>query len=120
MNLKPIFGLGVCLVKRASNVKITVLRRFSTEEVFKDPPVKAMYSGPCPIFEDGQVFHVVDEDELPQMPKGFCPYAGDAIFWGVMTLRSHGDFLEWYDEPGVAVWCCPDGLRPVVFKLERT
>ena len=78
--------------------------------------IKAKYSGPCPYFEDGQVFNVVDEE----MPKGFCSYAWDAIFWGIVALRSGGDFLEWYEEPGVAVWCCPDGLRPVIFKLERT
>lgn len=99
----------------ASNVRITVLRCFSPEEVFKDPPVKAKYSGPCPFFEDGQVFNFVDE----QIPKGFCPYAWDAIFWGVITLRSGGDFSEWFEEPGVLVGCCPDGLRPVIFKLER-
>jgi len=102
------------LDEKAGRIKITVLKRFGTEEVFKDPPVKAKYSGPCPIFKEGQVFYVDDS-----MPKGFCPYAWDAIFWAVITLRSNGNFSEWYDESGVAVGCCSDGLRPVVFKLER-
>ncbi|MGA2309827.1 MAG: TIGR04076 family protein [Candidatus Bathyarchaeia archaeon] len=102
------------LEKEAGRIKVTVLKRFDTKEVFKDPPVKAKYSGPCPVFKEGQVFYVDDS-----MPSGFCPYAWDAIFFAVITLKSNGNFSEWYDEPGVAVGCCGDGLRPVVFKLER-
>ncbi len=100
--------------KEASPIRITVLKRFGVEEVFKDPPVKAKYNGPCPVFEEGQVFHVDDS-----MPSDFCPYAWDTMFPYIVTLRSNGNFNEWYEEPGVAVACCPDGLRPVVFKIER-
>ena len=100
--------------KEAGRTKITVLRLFDTKEVFEDPPVKAKYSGPCPVFKEGQVFYVDDS-----MPSGFCPYAWDAIFPLIMTLRFGGNCFEWYEEPGVGVTCCPDGLRPVIFKLER-
>jgi uncharacterized repeat protein (TIGR04076 family) len=103
------------LEDQTSKVKVTVLKRFNPEEVFKDQPVTAKYSGPCPIFKEGQVFHVDDS-----MPTEFCPYAWDAIFWAIVTLRSNGNFSEWYEESGVAVVCCTDGLRPVIFKLERT
>jgi len=103
------------LEKKANRTKVTVLKRFDTKEVFKEPPVKAKYSGPCPVFKEGQVLYV----DGVTMPSGFCPYAWDAIFWAVITLKSNGNFSEWYDEPGVAVVCCTDGLRPVVFKLER-
>ena len=106
------------MTRPTSSVKITVLRRFSTEEVFKEPPVKAKYSGPCPAFKDGQEF-IIDGDKPPLMPEEFCPYAWDSIFWGVMALRSNGNFREFYEEPGVAVWSCPDGLRPAIFKLQR-
>ncbi|MDO9576019.1 MAG: TIGR04076 family protein [bacterium] len=106
------------MVTQMSNVKITVLRRFSTEEVFKESPVKANYTGPCDVFEDGQGFYI-GANEKPVMPDGFCPYAWDVIFCWFVALRSNADFLQWYEEPGVAVTCCPDGLRPVVFKLER-
>jgi uncharacterized repeat protein (TIGR04076 family) len=112
-------SLGACLADIPSRVKITVLRRFSTEEVFKESPVKAKYSGPCPVFKDGQEFVIDKESPLPSMPEGFCPYAWDSIFWGVIALRSNGDFLEWYEDPGVGIWSCPDGLRPAIFKLER-
>ncbi len=104
--------------KAASDVKITVIRCFSTEEVFPNPPVTAKYSGPCPRFKEGQEF-LIKGDTPFIIPEGFCSFAWDAIFWCVMNLRSHGDFLEWYEEPGVGIWACPDGLRPVIFKVER-
>ena len=106
------------LADNPSRVKITVLRCFSTEEVFKDSPIKATYSGPCPAFKDGQEF-IIDKTRNPVKPEGFCVYAWDSVLWGVMALRSGADFLAWYEEPGVAIWSCPDGLRPVIFKLER-
>jgi len=33
-------------------------------------------------------------------------------------LAFGGDF-PWFKEKGIAISCCSDGLRPVVFKLER-
>jgi uncharacterized repeat protein (TIGR04076 family) len=102
------------LSNEANPIKITVLKRFDTKEVFKDSPVKAKYSGPCPGFKEGQVFHVD-----VSMPNKFCPYAWNVIFPMIMTLRFGGNFPKWYEESRVAVVCCPDGLRPVIFKLER-
>ena len=109
---------GVTMASQISDVKITVLRCFSPEEVFKKPPVKARYSGPCDIFEVDQVFHI-SATENPIMPDNFCSYAWDAIFRWFVAIRSKADFLQWYEEPGVVLVCCPDGLRPVVFKIER-
>lgn len=109
---------GVTMASQTSGVKITVLRRFSTGEVFKKPPVKAKYSDPCDIFEVGQVFRI-GATENPIIPDDFCPYAWDEIFRWFVAIRSNADFLQWYEEPGVVIVCCPDGLRPVVFKIER-
>jgi len=109
---------GDTMASQISDVKITVLRCFSPEEVFKKPPVKARYSGPCDIFEVGQVFHISTTED-PTMPDNFCLYAWDAIFRWFVEIRSKADFLQWYEEPGVVIVCCPDGLRPVVFKIER-
>lgn len=104
--------------KPAGKVKIMVLRCFRPEEVFKDPPVKAKGEqvGPCPVYEKGQIFYLEDD----QRPEGFCDHAWNSIWPYTLTLRHQGDFHEWYEEPSVCVVCCPDGLRPVVFKLERT
>lgn len=103
--------------RKASYLEITVLKLFDTKEVFKDPPIKAKYSGPCPVFKEGQIFQV---DEYCCRPKEFCTWAWEAMFAMIMTLRFGGDLWgEYYEEPGVVVTCCPDGLRPVIFKLER-
>lgn len=94
-------------------IRITLLKRFDTREVFKDPPVKAKYSGPCPIFKEGQAFDVDDS-----MPRGFYPYTWNVVFPFIVILRFNGNCFEWYEEPAVVVGCCPDGLKPVVFKIE--
>ena len=107
----------LCVVEMTSKVKITVLRRFDQSEVFpnKSPigqtaPLKA-----CELFKDGQEFMV---EENGAMPKGFCTSAWNTIFGNVRTLAFGGNF-PWYTEKGAGVSCCADGLRPVVFKLER-
>jgi uncharacterized repeat protein (TIGR04076 family) len=104
------------LEKKTNYLEITVLKRFDIAEVFKEPPIKTKYTGKCPVFEEGQVFQV---DEYCQRPKEFCTWAWEAMFPMIMTLRFGGNFPEWYEDAGVAVACCPDGLRPVIFKLER-
>jgi uncharacterized repeat protein (TIGR04076 family) len=98
------------------NVKITVIKRFEPSEVFEESPVTpAGPFGGCEDFEEGQEF-ILDEDIL--VPDGFCQSAWNTIYGTIRTLAFGGD-LPWYKEKGVAVVCCDDGLRPVVFKLER-
>ena len=104
------------MVKGPSKVKITVLKCFKPEEIFKEPPVKGGPTEACDLFKKGDVFIV--EGDRTCMPEGFCPWAWNDIFHDVMVLRCNGDFY-FYDEPGVSVNCCTDALRPVIFKLER-
>ena len=52
------------------------------------------------------------------MPEGFCSWAWADIQRDVAHLALDGDF-PWIKEPGKMVSCCTDGLRPVVFRLER-
>ncbi len=68
----------------------------------------------CERFKEGQEFIVENLD----MPKGFCTSAWVSIY-GNVRLLAFGGNLPWFKEKGVAVNCCIDGLRPVVFKLER-
>ena len=99
-----------------SEVKITVLRRFKPSEVFERSPVTPSSSlGACELFTDGQEFIVGANGE---MPKSFCSSAWHTIFGNVRTLAFGGN-LPWFKENGVSVSCCSDGLRPVIFKLER-
>lgn len=96
-------------------VRITVLKRFGPSEVFEKSPVTPVSRlGACEVFKDGQEF-IVDG---MRMPEGFCTSAWVSIYGNVRVLGFGGD-LPWFKEKGVAVNCCIDGLRPVVFKLER-
>ncbi len=96
-------------------VKITVLKRLNPSEVFKKSPATPIEPlGPCKLFTDGQEFVV----EAGRTPEGFCTSAWHTIYGNVKTLGFGGN-LPWYKEKGIAINCCTDGLRPVIFKLER-
>jgi len=101
------------MVKR-HKLKITVLKRFKPSEVFKEDQVKGAPIEACTVFKDGEEFMV----ETGEMPKGFCSWAWDDIYKAVNVLRFGGEF-PWFEDKGVSVNCCTDGLRPVVFKIER-
>lgn len=99
-----------------SKVKITVLKRYSPSEVFKKTPVTPVAPlGACELFKDGQEF-TVSEDL--RMPEGFCTSAWASLYSNIRLLSYDGN-LPWFKENGVAVNCCIDGLRPVIFKLQR-
>jgi uncharacterized repeat protein (TIGR04076 family) len=99
-----------------SKVKITVLKRQDPKEIFDEYPVKEKdWFVPCKIYEDGQEF--ILEENLA-MPENFCTSAWNTIYPNVRLL-SFGGNLPFFDEEGVAISCCSDGMRPVIFKLER-
>jgi uncharacterized repeat protein (TIGR04076 family) len=110
----------------ATKVKITVLKTPNIWEGFKEEPIKARYSGPCPIFFEGQEF-IVDAKQ-PKITlattstkgTGFCPYAWEALFPMGWKYYEEGANAEWYENDKVVISCCPDGVRPVIFKLEWT
>src|SRR5512136_2069678 len=110
--------------KYPSDVKITVVKRLSSEELFKDnPPVKTSYMTACSIFSDGQVFNVGSTRSRLidyKMPEGFCPFAWDALYPWIISLAFRADYSAFYPgNPGVSIVPCSDGMRPVIFKLER-
>ena len=99
-----------------SKVKITVLKKLSTKQIFGDnPPLGQPIEEACDEFKVGQEF-IVDEDG--EMPEGFCPWAWNDIFSAVTTLRFGGNF-DWMKEQGTQISCCTDGFRPVIFELRR-
>jgi uncharacterized repeat protein (TIGR04076 family) len=67
-----------------------------------------------PLFNIGDEFIV----ENLNMPKGFCSWAWADIQRDITALALGGNF-PWIKDEGVMISCCTDGLRPVVFKLER-
>ena len=103
-------------MSKRHSVKITVLKRFKPEEVFETLPVKPMSPlGACSMYRDGQEFIV----ENMKMPEGFCGSAWVSLYNRIETL-SFGGKIPWYEgDKKIAINCCIDGLRPVVFKLEQ-
>lgn len=98
-----------------SKLKITVLKRQDPKEIFDEFPVAEKdWMVPCGIYEDGQEYLL---DSLT-MPEGFCGSAWNTIYANARTILYGGD-LPFFDEKGTAITCCADGMRPVIFKLER-
>ena len=99
-----------------SAVRITVVRRLSTGDVFGETDPGCTSSSPprCSLFEEGQVFIA----DIETMPEGFCPGAWADIFRFVCGLQAGADY-PWVNEPGTALVACNDGFRPVIFRLER-
>jgi len=95
------------------DVRITVLKKLRTGDVF-DKYASAEMTPECSIMKDEMIYL----SKGMQMPEGFCSWAWADIQRDVIHLSLGGDF-PWIREKGVMISCCTDGLRPVVFKLER-
>lgn len=96
-------------------VKITVLKTTLDKELAKEYGVKGL--DVCPFLKEGQIF-ITDISK----PDGFCDEAWKAIshFAFALSQGNTEQFFSgsWIEKPGVAITCCNDGLRPVVFKME--
>ena len=100
----------------ADKVKITVVKVFGPEDVLGHAYIRPNGQ---PItkcsFKEGEEFLVGDDGG---MPEGFCHHAWFALYKNVGILRYGGGFPEWTGNDSIYV-ACPDGLRPVCFKIER-
>jgi len=97
-------------------VKITVAKKLSVQDVFgSSPPKISKELDPvCTRLNEGDTF-IAQKGACPQ---GFCGTAFADIHRDITHLRFGGNY-PWMQEQGVAYSCCTDGLRPVVFRLER-
>ncbi len=97
-------------------VKVTVLKVMDQKEIFTESPVEQSKPlDPCSIHHEGQEF-IVEPDM--NMPEGFCHWAWSTVKNSAKILMFGGNY-PWQEEPGVTVTCCTDGLRPVIYKVER-
>jgi uncharacterized repeat protein (TIGR04076 family) len=98
-----------------SKCRITVVKRTLNQDlidqhVSKERPDFAQ----CQVYEDGQEFLIED---FPLKPDGFCDWAWADIHRDVVTVMFGGSY-PWIEQPGTAITCCTDGLRPVIFRVE--
>ena len=99
-------------------VRITVLKKTFdqdlVDEYIEDKEFRRQF-GKCFVFEEGQTF--VSED-WPSQPEGFCERAWPDIRHEVAMVM-YGASIPWVTESGFTITCCNDGLRPVIFLIER-
>jgi len=99
-----------------SKIKITVVKTFSPTDVLGHEFIREDGS---PItkcgMEEGDEFIV---NENGNMPEGFCHHAWYGLYKNVSILRCGGNFKGWTGE-NMIYTACPDGIRPVCFKVER-
>lgn len=98
-----------------TKIKVTVLKNLNPKEVFGKeiyyPDGKVVQT--CSAFKEGDEFLI----ENMNKPEKFCGWAWRDIYKDLSVLAFGGDFS--WTEPGEAITCCTDGMRPVVFKLAR-
>ena len=99
-------------------VRITVLKRTLhqdlVDQVIQDEAFRQQF-GRCAVFEEGQTF--VSKD-WPTKPDGFCERAWPDIRHEIAMVMYNAT-IPWIEQPGVTITCCNDGLRPVIFRIER-
>ena len=98
-----------------TKVKITVVKKVNNKDMFGDnPPAEFTANPECEHLEAGQEFI----SEGAACPPDFCSWAFADIQKDIIHLLFGGSY-PWMKEKGVMLSCCTDGIRPVIFKLER-
>jgi len=92
--------------------KITVLKTLVNQDLIAEYGKDVV--APCDRFHEGQEFVLTSSDK----PEGFCAWAWADIQRDAMIVR-YGGNIPWIKHAGTHIVCCTDGLRPVVFKIER-
>ena len=95
------------------DVKITVSAMLKPGPIFNELAVD-MVTAECNRYKVGDEYI----SKGFSMPEGFCSWAWADIQRDVAFLAMDGNF-PWIKKKGSMVSCCTDGLRPVIFKLER-
>jgi uncharacterized repeat protein (TIGR04076 family) len=98
--------------------KITVLKKTIHQELADE--YCGTKTGICTKFKEGDAFIA---DNSTEMPEGFCSYAWIDLHRLILVLMTGGNFgsysWNWMKDDNTMIACCTDGIRPVVFKLER-
>ena len=102
-----------------SKCKITVLRKDYHQDL-ADQYLSNPQVGPCSVFREGQEFFVDKENYLTMLDGKFCAEAWHAISHYVYAALQGGSIMHgWTNDEKVMIAACNDGIRPVLFKIER-
>lgn len=100
------------------SARITVVKKIANHDLIEataTPDFQTKSANGCDRFQVGDQFVV----GLDSAPEGFCPWAWGDIQRDVASMILGAD-ASWIIPKGTIITCCTDGLRPVVFKVERT
>ena len=97
-----------------TRLKITVMKKFSPEEIFGHEILRNGEPIPTCSYEVGREFIM---DNHLNRPKDFCGQAWQDLYSTLMVYYNGGDYD--YPEPNVTYQPCGDGVRPVIFKIEK-
>ena len=97
-----------------TKLKITVMKKFGPEEIFGHEILRNGVPIPPCSYEVGTEFIV---DDHLNRPKDFCGQAWQDLYATLMVYYNGGDYN--YPELGVTYQPCADGIRPVIFKIEK-
>lgn len=96
------------------DVKITVMKREFYPELAQE--VIEQPFGPCDKFIDAQEFII---DNINKYPEKFCPWAWADIQRDVAMILYGATPEPLLKNPHSIYVCCDEGIRPVIFKIER-
>jgi uncharacterized repeat protein (TIGR04076 family) len=100
--------------------QITVLKKMENPELAEAYCRDGLAVCPCTAFQVGQEFVT----EWGDRPENFCEWAWDDIYKYMIMFRSGGNMadngIKWMKDRNTMIACCSDGIRPVVFKIEKT
>ena len=96
-------------------VKITVLRKMFYADLAEAYLTDGADVGPCSLLDEGDTFMF---EGNAAMPDGFCPWAWIDIYRSVSALAAGATFTPWNNKDNMQIYCCTDGIRPVVFAIE--
>lgn len=101
-------------------VKITVIKKNYDPDLM-ETYLKKGDVGPCEMFEVGQEIVISKDDYFKkQLPCDFCADAWNAMNHYIFSaFQGAPIFKNWMKDDNAMIACCSDGLRPVVFKIER-
>lgn len=98
-------------------VKITIVKTEFYPDLVKEVNTEVEGEfGPCEFFKEGQELII---SSIDQIPEGFCAWAWADIERDIALILYGGQPQPVLKNPHSMYSCCDEGLRPVVFKIER-
>jgi uncharacterized repeat protein (TIGR04076 family) len=95
------------------DIKITVLKRLELDEIHEEYASEGVHAA-CLKYKEGQEYI----SKNCRKPEGLCSWVWGGMQDKVVFLALGHDY-PWIKQKGTEIYCCADGLHPVIYKIER-